>query len=75
MTREERLAVVVAQQKTEIDRLRGQLDMLRAKLTVEHLEPLITKAKQAYIDAVMNDNYTGYEERFFAEYLAKALKA
>jgi ribosomal protein L17 len=68
MTPYERLAALVAEQKAEIDRL-------RAKHTVEYLEPLITKAKQAYIDAVMNDNYNGYEEHFFAEYLAKALKA
>ena len=42
--------------------------------SIEVLEPLVTKAKQAYIDAVLNDNYRDYEEHFIAEYLAKALK-
>ena len=46
---------------------------LRASLSADALEPLVTKAIGAYTEAVFKDNYQGDQERFIAEYLAKAL--
>jgi len=57
----------------EIGRLMGENMKLRAALAADALEPLVTKAMGEYTEAVFKDNYRGYQERFIAEYLAKAL--